>query len=98
MDKVGIVDTLRAHEAELRQLGILHLSLFGSVANGRAKEGSDVDLMAELDKTKQYSLLSLVRMEEQLNRLLETSVDFSVAEHMKSQVLQNALREAIVAF
>ena len=42
-----VIATLRAHEAELRQAGIRHLSLFGSVARGEAATGSDIDLAAE---------------------------------------------------
>ncbi len=44
-----IIGTLRAHEAELRQAGIRHLSLFGSVARGDAAPASGVDLAAEFE-------------------------------------------------
>jgi predicted nucleotidyltransferase len=38
--------TLRAHEVELRQAGLRSLSLFGSLARGGTKTGSDIDLAA----------------------------------------------------
>ena len=43
-NKDQIIATLRAHEAELRAKGVEGLYLFGSVARGDAREGSDVDL------------------------------------------------------
>jgi predicted nucleotidyltransferase len=36
MDKDGVVQTLRAHELELKAAGIVHLRVFGSVARGEA--------------------------------------------------------------
>ncbi len=35
---------LKEHEAELKQLGVEHLYLFGSTARDEAREDSDVDL------------------------------------------------------
>jgi hypothetical protein len=39
MDRDLILERLRAHEPELRRLGISRLSLFGSVARGEARRG-----------------------------------------------------------
>jgi predicted nucleotidyltransferase len=44
MERDDAITKLRAHEAELRQLGVEHLYLFGSTARGEAREDSDVDL------------------------------------------------------
>ena len=44
----AVLDSLRAHEAELRSLGVQSLTLFGSVARGEAAAGSDVDLVVQL--------------------------------------------------
>jgi predicted nucleotidyltransferase len=35
MDRQTVIDTLRAHEAELRAEGISHVYLFGSVARAK---------------------------------------------------------------
>jgi predicted nucleotidyltransferase len=43
-----ILKILRDHEAELRDLGAEHVSLFGSVARGEAAPASDVDLAVRL--------------------------------------------------
>ena len=44
MDKDAVIAILRAHRAELEQLGIRHAALFGSVARGTDGPSSDVDV------------------------------------------------------
>lgn len=44
MDRRTVIATLKVHEAELRQLGLISLSLFGSLARGQAAEDSDIDV------------------------------------------------------
>ncbi len=43
-----VIATLRAHERELRDRGVLHVALFGSVARNEGKRSSDIDIMIEL--------------------------------------------------
>lgn len=54
MDKGSVIQTLRKHEPELKAAGIVHLRLFGSVARGEASDQSDVDLMADLDRSMRF--------------------------------------------
>jgi predicted nucleotidyltransferase len=98
MDKGSIIQTLRQHERELRAAGIVHLRLFGSVARGDASAQSDVDLMADLDRSKRLSLIGMVGLENQLTDLLGARVDLSPADSMKDAVRARAIREAILAF
>ncbi len=44
IDRDAVIAALKAHEAELKRLGVQHLYLFGSTARGEAREDSDVDL------------------------------------------------------
>ena len=44
-----ILATLRAHAEDLRRRGIVHASVFGSVARGEDRPNSDVDIMVELE-------------------------------------------------
>ncbi len=98
MDKGNVIETLRLHEPELRAAGILHLRLFGSVARGEESAQSDVDLMADFDRSKRLTLFSMARLENRLSDLLGVKVDLSPAESMKEQVRTRAVREAIHAF
>jgi len=59
MDRQYIIGVLRAHEPELRAAGIVHLRVFGSVARGESSDASDVDLMAEFDKSNNFTLVRL---------------------------------------
>ena len=98
MDREHVIATLREHEAELKSAGIVSLSLFGSVARGEQTAQSDVDLLADFDKSKRYTLLTMGRLENRLADLLGTKVDLSSAEWMKESVRKQALREAVLAF
>ena len=42
MDRDAVLERLRAHEAELKAMGLARVSLFGSVARGEAGPESDV--------------------------------------------------------
>src|SRR5271155_1376543 len=44
MERDAAIARLRAHEAELRRLGVEHLYMFGSTARDEAGAASDVDL------------------------------------------------------
>jgi uncharacterized protein len=98
MDNGTILRTLRLHEPELRAAGIVHLRLFGSVARGEATALSDVDLMADIDRSKHLTLLNLVRIENRLSDLLGAKVDLSLADSLRGTVRERAIREAALAF
>ena len=98
MDKRAVIETLRRHEPELRAAGIVHLRLFGSVARGEESAQSDVDLMAELDRSNRLSLVGMAHLENRLSDLLGVKVDLSPAESMKEPARTRAVREAIHAF
>jgi predicted nucleotidyltransferase len=98
MNKGSLIETLRRHEPELRAAGIVHLRLFGSVARGEETSQSDVDLMADLDRSKRLSLVGMAHLENRLSDLLGVRVDLSPAGSMKEVVYARAMREAIHAF
>jgi predicted nucleotidyltransferase len=98
MDKDQVIAKLREHEPELKAAGIVRLAVFGSVARGDNSVGSDVDLLADFDKSKHYTLLTLGRLESRLADLLGTRVDLSSPEWLKDSIKSKVLREAISAF
>ena len=98
MDKGSVIETLRQHEPELRAAGILHLRLFGSVARGEQTALSDVDLMAEFDRSKRLTLFGMAHLENRLSDLLGAKVELAWADAMKERVRARAMREAIHAF
>ena len=98
MRKHDVIQTLRAHEPELRAAGIVHLSIFGSVARDQASENSDVDLMAEFDQQRNMTLLDLVGLENRLSDILQTKVDLTTANSLKTTLWNRIATEAVLAF
>lgn len=98
MDKEKILEILRDHAPELREAGLIHLRLFGSVARGHANPRSDIDLLADFDPSKPITLVTLGRLESDLTALLGTNVDLSSPDWMREPIRKQALQEAVVAF
>jgi predicted nucleotidyltransferase len=76
----------------------MRLLLFGSVARGDASPQSDVDLIAELDSSKQFSLLEMVGLENRLADILGAPVDLAPAKALRDGIREWAQREAVLAF
>lgn len=98
MDRDRVIAKLREHEAELKSVGIEHLSLFGSKARGDDSPESDVDLMVEFDATKSLSLLDMVSLENRLADILNLPVDLAPAKSLKDGIRERAIRDAVLAF
>src|SRR5258708_37999490 len=98
MDKSYVIETLRYHQPELKAAGIVHLRVFGSVARGNATPQSDIDLIADFDMAKRYTLLTMSRLENRLTDILGAKVDLSPSDSLKETVRREAMREAVLAF
>jgi predicted nucleotidyltransferase len=98
MDRDYVITKLREHEPELKAAGIVHLRLHGSLARGTATAASDVDLIAEFDKSRHLSLLDMVGIENRISDLLGASVDLSPEHTLKQPVAARAAYEAVLAF
>jgi predicted nucleotidyltransferase len=98
MHASAIIATLREHEGELRSAGVEHISLFGSCARGAAIPAlSDIDLIADFDARREYSLLDRARLENRLAHILGTKVDLVPAQALKDGIRERAVREAVLA-
>ena len=98
MSRTEVIRTLKEHEAELRAAGVVHLRLHGSVARGDESKNSDVDLIAEFDPDRRYTLIDMVKLENRLQDLLGVRVDLSPAHTLKEPVRSKAESEAVLAF
>lgn len=98
MTREQVLETLRAHERQLKDAGIVRLSLFGSTARGDAGPASDVDLLAAFDESRRLSVLDVVGLELRLTDLLGTRVDLSEEGCLKSRVQRSVEAEALRAF
>ncbi len=82
---------LKAHETELKQLGVQHLYLFGSTARGEARDDSDVDLFFDHERGK-LGLFQLIDVKERAAEILGRKTDI-----MTRGSLHPVLREQIEA-
>lgn len=81
----------RRLEAICRRHRVRRLGVFGSAARGEATKASDVDLLVEFEKGAQTSLFDMVRLQEELSRLLGRKVDLATPA-----ILENPYRRRTV--
>ena len=93
-----VIATLRANEAELRQAGIRHLSVFGSVARGDAETDSDIDLAAEFDPAAAMDLIRLVALERRIGATLGRRVEILPEPVENPRLRANLERDRRIAF
>lgn len=91
MERDTVIARLKAHQAELRQLGVQHLFLFGSTARNQAGVDSDVDLFFDYERGA-FGLYELMDVKEAAARILGRETDI-----MTRDSLHKVLRPAIEA-
>jgi uncharacterized protein len=69
------LQVLRDHERDLRELGVLHSAIFGSVARGEASESSDIDELVDLDDNRPITVFEYARLKRYINELLHGASD-----------------------
>src|SRR5713226_8777093 len=94
----NVLDTLRTHESELRQLGVSHAAVFGSVARGEAKAGSDIDVLVELDQDRPLGIFEYARLKLYINQILNGAGDVVNRRTLKPLLRDSILRDAVHAF
>ncbi len=89
-----IIEILHTHSDEMRKrYGIVNLAVFGSVARGEATEGSDVDVLATIEKS--ISLLDIIDAEYYLGELLGAKVDLVPARSVRPELRKQIFNEAV---
>jgi uncharacterized protein len=81
-----IMRCLRATEPELRRRGIAHLSLFGSMARGEARDNSDVDIAIEIEPGRSFSLIRMEDTRLLLEDMLGRAVDLGEVDSFRPSV------------
>jgi uncharacterized protein len=99
---LGLPDTrlgrrLRRHRRAVLEIagrrGARNMRVFGSVARGEDSEGSDVDLLVDLDEG--VGVVSLAGLSRELAELLGVEVDVVPAVTLKPGIRDEVLAEAI---
>ena len=98
MDTQDALTTLRRHERELRARGVAHAAIFGSVARGDSRSGSDLDVMIDLAPEAPLTIYAYVDLKEYIAGLFEGQVDVVTREALKPYVRPAATADALYAF
>ena len=98
MNSTDVIETLRRSERGLRERGILHAALFGSVARGSNDAQSDIDIMIEIDPNVRMTVFDYVDLKDYVGSLFEGPVDVVNRESLKPYVRPAATADAIYAF
>lgn len=102
-NRLGLPDSrlgrrLRRHRQAVLDLaaarGARNVRVFGSVARGQDAEGSDIDLLVDLDAG--VGLVSLAGLRRELTEVLGVDVDIVPAGTLKAGIRDEVFGEAIV--
>lgn len=98
MEKAKVIATLKAHEAELRALGVERLSIFGSTARGDARVDSDIDLAARFCPDAKVGGFRFSAIADRLESILQTHVDLVAEPARKLRMQQEIDRDRVGVF
>jgi predicted nucleotidyltransferase/predicted XRE-type DNA-binding protein len=77
----------------LKRYGATNPRVFGSVARGTDRPGSDIDLLVDLPSD--LSLFALARLERDLSGILDAPVDVVAASTLRDLVAESARQDAV---
>jgi predicted nucleotidyltransferase len=97
MDRDTAISRLKAHEDELRRLGVQHLWLFGSTAHGNARPDSDVDLFFDHEWGK-LSLFDIMEVQEVVARILGCDTDVMTRDSLHPVLRDRIENSALLVF
>jgi uncharacterized protein len=93
-----VLDRLRAHEADLRRHGLLHVAVFGSVVRQENRSDSDVDLFVDLSPEVADDFLAYAGIAADLERIVGREVDVARHDRLRPHVRPAAEAGAVYAF
>ena len=94
---MSICQLLQTKRKKILQIAARHgarkVRVFGSVARGEARRGSDIDFLVEMDEGR--SLLDHAALILDLERLLKRPVDVASERGLRPPVRKEVLKDAI---
>ena len=97
MDRAEAIARLKAHEAELKRLGVQHLYLFGSMARGEARATSDIDLFFDYERGA-FGLFELMDVKERASQILGRKADIMTRDSLHRTLRQRIEASALQVF
>jgi predicted nucleotidyltransferase len=97
MKAEDVLSILRRYEGDLRARGVRRAALFGSVARGDSRAGSDIDIMVEIEPEAPIGVFEYSELKEYIASLFDDPVDVVSRDHLKP-FIRPAIADAIYAF
>lgn len=93
IERERILQTLQQNSAQLQDMGVKTLAVFGSVARGEATSQSDVDILVSFEGAATFDKYMDVKiyLEDQLN----CTIDLVVAEALHKRIQPYVEQEAV---
>jgi predicted nucleotidyltransferase len=98
MNSQEAIETLQRSEHALRARGVRRAALFGSLARGENRAGSDIDIMVEIDPEAHITVFDYVGLKEYIAGLFDSPVDVVNRDSLKPYIGTTATADAIYAF
>jgi predicted nucleotidyltransferase len=97
-DRQSVLRRLKTMEADLRRDGVTMLWMFGSVARNAATAGSDIDLAVEFSPESKATLLTVARIQQDIQDALGVPVDIGIRDDLRPHVIEGFRRDAVRVF
>jgi len=91
MDQTVIKNIILNH---LKQYNPVKIGIFGSFARGENKKGSDIDILIEFRNSP--SLLTLIRLENELTDIIGVKVDLVTTGAIKNKRIRKSIKEDLI--
>ena len=98
MTRDEVIGTLKDHADALRARGVVHLALIGSMARGDITRDSDVDLLVDMDRDRELSLIEHSGLRLCLCDILQRDTDVLMRDALKPDVLKRIQSDEVSVF
>ena len=91
MDQSEIKNIILSH---LKGFDPIKVGIFGSFARGDNKKGSDFDILVEFKESP--SLLTLIKLENDLSEILGVKVDLVTTGALKNKTIKKSIKKDLI--
>jgi predicted nucleotidyltransferase len=91
MDQSEIKNIILSH---LKGFNPIKVGIFGSFARGDNKKGSDIDILVEFKEAP--SLLTLIKLENDLSEILGVKVDLVTTGALKNMRIKKSIQKDLI--
>lgn len=92
MDQSEIKNIILSH---LKGYNPIKVGIFGSFARGDNKKGSDLDILVEFKESS--SLLTLIKLENDLSEILGVKVDLVTTGALKKRRIKKSIKKDLIS-